>query len=234
MDLDDTLISTQEMFEEAKLNCATFIQEKIETKHKPSTDNIIKVFNEYEKELLETYGLQNKRFVLSWGKTYQFFLGSFDHEGLREVKRMASKVFRQSARILDDAVEVLDTLKERGYSLHLLTSGEEETQLYRVEDANIGHYFDAITVVLGKDVETYNRFVSDKPHSVMVGNSMSSDINPSLENGMFAIHVDGNNWFYDHAERIDSDRYTFAALKDVPNVIAKIEKRIEQEEIQMV
>lgn len=223
LDLDDTLISTQEIFEATKRECATYIQQQVMTSRKPSIARIMETFNAYEQEFIQTHGLRNSRFILSWVETMVFYIGS-NKQKEQEVRHMASRVFRTSARRFDDAIPVLEALQEAGYRLHLLTSGEEDTQRYRVKDAGLEAYFDTITVVSEKTPETYQRLIPNTENSVMIGNSITADINPSLQSGMYAILVEeGNSWFFDISEEIESDRKWKGMLKDVPRLVQEIE-----------
>lgn len=228
LDLDDTLISTQVIFERTKRQCAAFIQEHIRTSRTPGTERILETFNTFERKFIETHGLRNSRFITSWVETWKFYVGS-DRKKEQEIRHLASRVFRTRAERFEDALPVLLELKEMGYPLHLLTSGEEETQRFRVADAELETYFDAITVVMEKTPATYERVIADPGNSVMIGNSVSADINPSLEVGMYAIQVEeGNNWFFDVAKENVSDRKRKGMLKDVPRLVRELEESRKQ------
>lgn len=216
MDLDDTLIQTQQLFERYKRACASFIL--IEDKSDSLTiGEVMSVFNEREEHNIDRYGYQNKRFITSWKETYQHFYKTGKNSDV--IGRLAERVFYDESPLMKEAQYVLDTLKKLGYPMTIITCGVEDVQNRRIDQAGIRGYFNAIHVVPYKDKVMLESIITDKEQSVMVGNSMRSDINPALEMGIPAIHVKAPSWFHDEAERSPGDDYYHVELLHVPIVI---------------
>lgn len=61
----------------------------------------------------------------------------------------------QSA-LMPHAIEMLDYCRDKGYEMHIITNGFEETQMRKMDNSKISHYF--------KEVITSERSMSLKPH----------------------------------------------------------------------
>jgi putative hydrolase of the HAD superfamily len=91
------------------------------------------------------------------------------------------------------------------YSLVLITKGDLFDQERKLAQSGLGDLFDAVEIVSGKNAATYNRIFSrhgDGPeHSMMVGNSLKSDVVPAIEAGGWGVHVPHElTWVLEHVE----------------------------------
>lgn len=215
MDLDDTLIQTQQLFETYKEYCARYI-ECYDCKLELTYDEIMSYFNEREMLNMEIYGFENKRFILSWEETAKHFIPDMDTEA---VKAIASLVFKDKAPLMDGAIETLENLTEKGYEITIITCGIDEVQNKRIDDVGIRHYFKDIHVVPVKDKETMGAIIEDPSNAVMIGNSMRSDIAPAVELGVRAIQVNAPNWFYDELEEAPEGKYYICNIEEVPTFV---------------
>lgn len=106
----------------------------------------------------------------------------------------------------------LEDLQQR-YRLILVTKGDVFDQERKLAASGLADYFAAIEIVSDKTRDSYERIFArhteGADHSVMVGNSLRSDILPALEAGAFAVHVPHDlTWAYEHAEEPrDHKRY---------------------------
>lgn len=220
MDLDDTLIQTQQLFEKYKRACASFIL--IASKRDDLTNGeVLSYFNGREQSNIDSLGFQNERFIISWKETYQHFIPFGDD--VQSIGRLANMVFESVAPLKDGAIETLEALKEKGYSIRLITVGVESTQMKRIQDVALSHYFERIHIVPYKDKQTMDNLIKDKTNSVMVGNSVRSDINPSIEIGIPAIQVEAPNWFHDEVPLIKGGMVYYGTLDRVPELIEEVE-----------
>lgn len=102
---------------------------------------------------------------------------------------------------------------QQNYRLILVTKGDLFDQERKLAASGLADFFSAIEIVANKDAKTYARIFdshTDGPeHTVMVGNSLRSDILPALEAGAFAVYVPHDlTWSYEHAdEPADEARY---------------------------
>jgi putative hydrolase of the HAD superfamily len=97
------------------------------------------------------------------------------------------------------AIETLETLRERGARLALLTNGGAETQRASVERYRLDRYFDCIVIEgefgVGKPDERVFRHalaaLSAMPEMAwMVGDNLEADIAPAVTLGLHTVWVD--------------------------------------------
>ena len=92
-------------------------------------------------------------------------------------------------------------------------------QEQKLARSGLGEFFDAIEIVSEKDAATYRRIAGRQrmraEETVMIGNSMKSDVLPALEAGMWGIHIPYHiTWAHEHAEP-PSDSPRFAKLESI-------------------
>lgn len=225
-DLDDTLIATQNLYNRVKENVVNELHQFFP---KTTKKEILALFEAIDVANVQVYGFSTVRFPTSWRDT--FIQLAKQHEVvIKEVEKeyfyaLAFTVFTEVAPLYPEALDILQAAKDLGVEVALLTAGDVDVQRKRIQDAEIAHYFDAIHVVPLKTVDTMQTILQQLEPStcIMVGNSLKSDIYPSLELGMYAIHVKANTWAYDQFQ-VDTtnNRYFTCALQNVSQVIKEI------------
>ena len=98
----------------------------------------------------------------------------------------------------------LDQLQQT-HRLILVTKGDIFDQERKLAASGLADYFAAIEIVADKNPATYarifERHTDGAARTVMVGNSLRSDILPALEAGAYAVYVPHDlTWSYEHAE----------------------------------
>lgn len=102
--------------------------------------------------------------------------------------------------LFDDAIEVLDFLKEK-YQLHIITNGFAEVQYKKMSNSNISHYFETITNSELAGAKKPNPIIfehalnvanAQKSESVMIGDCLDADVNGALDFGIEAIFFNPN------------------------------------------
>nr|WP_319472723.1 YjjG family noncanonical pyrimidine nucleotidase [uncultured Sphaerochaeta sp.] len=102
-----------------------------------------------------------------------------------------------------ETITVLETLKKRGYTLFLATNGIAEVQRGRIAVSNTEHYFDSIFISeeLGfqkPDPRFFTHMLEatglteQKKASLMIGDSLSSDIAGGIASGMDTLWLNKN------------------------------------------
>ena len=85
----------------------------------------------------------------------------------------------------------LATLREKGLRLVLITKGAAAEQTAKLKRSGLAEHFDTVVVLGHKDVAAYRQLLKDlrvePEHFVMVGNSVTDDIEPVLEAGGKAV-----------------------------------------------
>jgi putative hydrolase of the HAD superfamily len=196
MDADDTLWENNIYFEQAIHSFVTFLDHS-----RLSREEVRAVLDEVEH--LMGYGSVN--FTKSLVETYRRLAEKDLHEeDIVQVRRFGEQIRSQPLQLLEGVRETLDYLSPR-HDLFLLTKGDSEEQKLKVERSGIEEYFKQVVIVPEKDVNTYQRIVSelqiDPQQAWMVGNSPRSDINPALAAGLNAVYIPHpHTWHLEHEE----------------------------------
>lgn len=126
-----------------------------------------------------------------------------------DIRSAASEAFEMPAPLVPFAREALTALKARGYLLALLTKGDPILQRRRIDQSGLAAFFDSIMVVGHKTPEAIASVLKklgvNADSAWSVGNSLRSDVSPSLAAGVQPVWIDAHVWEYerDHNATID-------------------------------
>lgn len=184
IDADDTLWENNIYFERAIHDFLLFLNH---SSLRPA--EVRAVLNEIEREM--GYGSIN--FARSLRETYcRLAERTCTEEDLERVKRLGEAIMHHPMELISGVQETLAYLAPR-HQLILLTKGEEEEQMLKVENSGLISYFSSILIVAEKDRRTYHALVQqlrlDPAGTWMIGNSPRSDINPALAASLNAIFI---------------------------------------------
>ena len=106
--------------------------------------------------------------------------------------------------VFDVGPETLERTAER-YRIILITKGDLLDQEQKLARSNLGDFFQAVEIVSDKSPLTYQRIFArhgDGPErSMMVGNSLKSDIVPAIEVGSWGVFIPHElTWSMEHAD----------------------------------
>ncbi|MED4128861.1 HAD family hydrolase [Shouchella miscanthi] len=218
LDLDDTLIQTQECYYNTNNNLVTLLQKK-KNLHR---EEILEKQSEIDISLISKKGFSPVRFPTSWVKTFKHFLNE-SYFCQEEIFNEAYKVFTNKIRLHNDAERFLNRIKESEFSVWIVTHGDLEIQNKRIKDINLD-WVDKVIISRHKNIEMYEELKTDshKP-LVMIGNSVRHDIIPALEAGLEGIHIKRERvWQYDISNPNHSYR-SFNSLDEIWNYITEEE-----------
>ena len=95
-------------------------------------------------------------------------------------------------------IEILEYLKNKDYTMHLITNGFESVQMKKIKNANLSDYFTQVitseasnSLKPNKEIFEYALKIS-KPNlktSIMIGDNESADIQGAINVGMDSIFV---------------------------------------------
>ncbi|MFV8337467.1 YjjG family noncanonical pyrimidine nucleotidase [Flavobacterium sp. RSP29] len=97
--------------------------------------------------------------------------------------------------LFEGAFEVLEYLNQK-YNLHIITNGFAEVQYKKINNSNIGSYFQSVTNSEMAGVKKPNPIIFDyaldlakakKESSIMIGDSLDADVKGALDAGLDAI-----------------------------------------------
>ena len=95
-------------------------------------------------------------------------------------------------------IEILFYLTGKGYKLHLITNGFEKIQWSKLQNAQIGQYFETVitseaaaSLKPHKAIFDYaiNKAGCQYEHSIMIGDNLDADIRGAMEAGMDTVFV---------------------------------------------
>ncbi len=196
IDADDTLWENNIYFERAIHEFIEFLN------HSSLTPGEVQaVIDEFERVM--GYGSAN--FTKSLVETYRRLAeNEFHEEDLQHVRQFGDQIRAHPLQFLEGVEETLEYLSPR-HDLILLTKGDREEQLLKVEQSGVERFFREVVVVHEKKMATYREIVSqlqlDPNATWMIGNSPRSDINPALAAGLRAVFIPHpHTWHLEHEE----------------------------------
>lgn len=206
-DADDTLWHNEQFFKLTEARFAELLVEHAEPSH--IGDSLLEI----ERRNLRHYGYGIKGFTLSMVETaIEVTEGRVPASVIEKILNYGRELLSHPVETLPHAQETLESLIGR-YRLILITKGDLFDQERKLAQSGLGEMFDAVEIVSEKDTETYARIFAlhgDGPdRSMMVGNSMRSDILPAIQAGSWAIHVPHEHeWGHERAEApVGASRY---------------------------
>ncbi|MCH2075968.1 MAG: HAD family hydrolase [Rhodobacteraceae bacterium] len=181
-DADDTLWHNEVYF--------LLTQKRVEALLAPYCDK-----TSFNKRLLETerrnigiYGYGVKGFTLSVIEVaIELSEGKVPATAISEIISGGRDLLAHPLELLPGVEAVLRGLK--GYRFVLITKGDLLHQEEKLAASGLGELFDSVHVVSEKNEGTYRRILRDAEHTMMIGNSMRSDIVPALAAGAYATHI---------------------------------------------
>ena len=193
VDMDNTLIETQALYESARADlvgfiygCGPFEQADIS---ETLSGQLIEGFG--------IYGYGRETLPHAFEKTLRHYVPDAKPDEVRTVLNMAQKVYDTVAKVKDGAAEALLRLAT-DFTLYLVTVGDETVQQPRIDALPFKALFAKTFIVASKDTDTYKRILTETgvqaKDATMIGDSLASDINPARNAGMAAIYVPAENW----------------------------------------
>ena len=211
-DLDDTLISNQHDYDHAKIALVEFLFEAI-GHGVPDFQSIVNLQAEIDSKNVKSMGFRMQRFPTSCQQTYEEICKTLNRPAHREHQLRAYEIGMQAfdeerwkaKGMLLGAGETLEFLAEQGDELLLLTKGDLKVQEKKVEVYQLNRYFsdENIFIVPQKNKEIIEKVVGerDKNKVYSVGNSIRSDVEPSLAAGLKMIYVPWETWQWEREHK---------------------------------
>ena len=224
-DADDTLWQNEQFFRMTEKRFAALLADHGQEEH------ISARLLEAEKRNLAIYGFGIKGFTLSMIETaIEVTEGRVSASTIAEVLAAGREMLGHPIEALPHARETVEKLAG-AYRLVLITKGDLFDQERKLAQSGLGDLFDAVEIVSDKSAATYARIFSrhgDGPQkSMMVGNSLKSDVVPAIEAGSWGIHVPHElTWVLEHvAPPVTAPRFRqIADLGELPRLIESIGK----------
>jgi putative hydrolase of the HAD superfamily len=206
-DADDTLWHNEQFYRLTEGRFAALLAD-----HAPA-DDISRRLLEAERRNLRLYGYGIKGFTLSMIETaIEVTEGRVPGSVIQEILAVGRDLLSHPVETLPHARETLEQLAG-SYRLVLITKGDLFDQERKLAQSGLSELFDAVEIVSEKNTATYERIFTrygDGPRrSMMVGNSLKSDIVPAIEAGSWGVYVPHElTWALEHSEApIEAPRF---------------------------
>lgn len=221
-DGDDTLWETIELYRES---IGDFIYLMARQGFKEA--DVIKRFDQIDVGNVKKLGFTVNRFSASMVQTYAGFCRAQRKKYLMSVAKqcrdIAYSIVLKKAPVVKGTRSILKSLKERGFELALITKGTKSLQTKRIIDSGLKKYFDKIYIVPKKDKKIFKKKLSSYMRSGyeiwMIGDSLQSDILPSLELGFKSIWLQKKTWTFEESTIFKKKIKIIRNLKDVLNLL---------------
>ncbi|THV16673.1 HAD family hydrolase [Rhizobium rhizophilum] len=199
-DADDTLWQNEQYYKLTESHFRGLLSEFAEG------DHVSERLLEAEKRNLAHYGFGIKGFTLSMIETaLEITEGRAPSSVISEILAIGRDLLSHPVECLPHARDALEALAGR-YFLVLITKGDLFDQERKLAQSGLGDYFDAVEIVSDKTATTYRRIFGKHgegpERSMMIGNSLKSDIVPAIATGAWGIFVPHElTWVLEHVEK---------------------------------
>jgi putative hydrolase of the HAD superfamily len=222
-DADDTLWQNEQFYKLTQERFASLLAGYA------AADDLSRNLLEAEKRNLQLYGFGIKGFTLSMIETaLEVTGGQVPASVISDILAAGRDMLRHPVETLPHAKETLERLAG-SYRIILITKGDLFDQERKLAQSGLGDLFDAVEIVSDKTASTYERIFNrhgDGPsRSMMVGNSLKSDVAPALAAGSWGVYVPHDlTWVLEHAEvPVGEARFRrLAHLGELTDLIAQI------------
>jgi len=222
-DADDTLWENEHIFHLTEQRFRDLLKSHIDV------DVLSSNLLDIEKKNLNYYGYGIKGFILSMIETAIVATsGQVPANVIQEILNAGREMHDHPVTPLPDVEAVLKSLSNT-HRIILITKGDLFDQERKLAQSGLGSYFDAIEIVSEKTTATYSRIFEQygdgAKRSMMVGNSLKSDINPAIEAGSWGIYIPSDRTWAHELSTIPDNHNRFkqlSAIVELPNFIAKL------------
>jgi putative hydrolase of the HAD superfamily len=222
-DADDTLWQNEFYFRVAEEEFVKWLAEFADR------ETLLAHLLEVGKRNVRSHGFGMKTFTFSMIETaIEISGGKVPAETIGRILAAGKEMLNHPVELLPGVGDVLESLAGT-YRLVLITKGDLFHQENKVRQSGLSGLFEAVEIVSDKSADTYARAFSrhgDGPaSSMMIGNSLKSDVIPALQVGSWGVYVPHDlTWAFEHSEPpFGEPRYhEIKALDELTALIEKI------------
>ncbi|GGH34905.1 putative hydrolase of the HAD superfamily [Cribrihabitans marinus] len=222
-DADDTLWHNERFFQLTQERFAGLLADHA------GRDHLMERLLAAERRNLGHYGYGIKGFVLSMIETaLEVTEARVPAPVIGELIAAGHEMLAHPIELLPHAREAVEAVTDT-HRVVLITKGDLLDQERKLAQSGLGDLFDAVEIVSEKTPETYRavfaRHGNGADRSMMVGNSVRSDVVPALEAGGWGVHVPHElTWAVEAAEPpAAAERFhSLADLGGLPDLVRGI------------
>jgi len=224
-DADDTLWQNEQFYRITQDRFQELLADHAEPEH------ISQRLLEAEKRNLGKYGFGIKGFTLSMIETaIEITEDRVPAAIIRQILKAGQEMLVHPVETLPHVHDTLEQLTGR-YRILLVTKGDLFDQERKLAASGLGDFFDAVEIVSDKTEATYQRVFArhgdGAERAMMVGNSLKSDVVPTIKAGGWGVFVPHElTWVLEHVEQPrDEPRFReIPHLGELEEVIAAVEE----------
>jgi putative hydrolase of the HAD superfamily len=151
------------------------------------------LWDRFEKGFITSEELKWKRM---WRSLLDFKMG--DEVLAKEMSAKFLEVLPTKNKVFDYTFEILDYLKEKKYSIHIITNGFEHTQMSKLNNSKLAKYFTHVitsevsnSMKPQKEIFEYalRKTNGNIEESIMIGDNQNADITGAINAGMDTVFV---------------------------------------------
>ena len=198
-DADDTLWHNERFFKLTQARFAELLSDHADA------DELAGSLLEAERRNVGQYGFGIKGFVLSMIET------AIEVTEARVPASVIAELLEAGREMLAHPIELLPHARDAveavagTHKVILVTKGDLLDQERKLAQSGLGELFDGVEIVSDKTARRYESIFAahgdGAGRSMMVGNSMKSDVRPAIEAGAWGVHVPHDlAWDLEHAE----------------------------------
>lgn len=222
-DADDTLWHNEHLFQDTQKKLEAIVQ-----RYRPGED-IHEALFAVEMRNLQLFGYGIKGFTLSMVEAAIQLTGErITAAEVHEIVQLGKHMMTAPVDLLDGVEETLAAVCGR-YRVILITKGDIVDQNSKIERSGLAGCFEQVEIVPRKDARIYrtifDRHGIEPARTVMVGNSLPSDVLPMLELGGHGVHVPyALLWAHEaHDEDPVSERFhRLQRLDELPGLLRRL------------
>lgn len=148
-----------------------------------------------------------------------------DEELTRQLSELFLQLLPTRTLLFPDTIETLDYLEDKGYQMHLITNGFEETQHSKLKHSGLKKYFRAVITSEGSQSLKPHKEIFDfalgrtgagPEQSIMIGDSLEIDIAGAKNAGLDQVFV---NHTEQEPETDIEPTYTVRSLKELQDIL---------------
>jgi len=203
-DADDTLWQNEQFFRLTEERFADLLKDYAER------DYLAARLLDAEKRNLSHYGFGIKGFTLSMIETaVEVTEGKVPATVIADILEAGRIMLAHPVETLPEARATLERLAG-DYRLILITKGDLFDQERKLAASGLGDLFDAVEIVSDKGPATYEaifkRHADGAASSMMVGNSLKSDVVPAIRAGAWGVYIPHElTWVLEHVPEPDDE-----------------------------
>ncbi len=219
-DADDTLWHNERFFQLTQTYFAELLADHAER------DHLMERLLAAEKRNIQHYGYGIKGFTLSMIETaIEVTEDRVPARVIRQLVEAGQEMLAHPIELLPHAREAIETVAET-HRVLLITKGDLIDQERKLAQSGLGELFDGVEIVSEKTAATYSTIFAqhgDGPEaSMMIGNSMRSDVVAPIEAGCWGVYVPhGLVWEIEKAET-PAGNPRFCELRDLGDLSALV------------